>query len=136
MSTSNKVKQLEQRRERLISELLAAQAMIRGSFGMVHRNCGASNCWCAQAGGHPVNRINYSDEGRSRATAVRAEDVKWARQMIENCKRDLYRSTGIQIVIYLKPLFTKAQAHAMSAHRSEPMRQPLGKWHKEWYLLE
>ena len=87
MSTSNKIKQLEQRRERLISELLATQAMIRGSFGTVYRKCGASNCWCAQAGGHPVNRINYSDEGRSRTKAVRAEDVKWAKQMTENYKR-------------------------------------------------
>ena len=87
MSTSKKIKQLEQSRERLISELLVTQAMIRGSFGTVHRKCGASNCWCAQAGGHPVNRINYSDEGRSRTKAVRAEDVKWAKQMTENYKR-------------------------------------------------
>ena len=87
MSTSNKIKQLEQRSERLISELLATPAMIRGSFGTVHRKCGACNCWCAQADGHPVNRINYSDEGRSRTKVVRAEDVKWAKQMSKNYKR-------------------------------------------------
>ena len=34
-----------------------------------------------------MNRINYSDEGRSRTKAVRAEDVKWAKQMTENYKR-------------------------------------------------
>lgn len=87
MSTPNKIKQLEQRRERLISDLIATQAMIRGSFGTVHRKCGASNCWCAQGGGHPVDRINYSKEGRSRTKSVKSEDVKWAKQMTENYKR-------------------------------------------------
>ena len=87
MSTPNKIKQLEQRRERLIGELLKTQAMIRGSFGTVHRKCGASNCWCAQGSGHPVDRINYSDNGRSRTKAVKPEDVSWAKEMTENYKR-------------------------------------------------
>lgn len=87
MSTPNKIKQLEQRRERLIGELLKTQAMIRGSFGTVHRKCGASNCWCAQGIGHPVDRINYSDNGRSRTKAVKPEDVSWAKEMTENYKR-------------------------------------------------
>ena len=87
MSTPNKIKQLELRRERLIGELLNTQAMIRGSFGTVHRKCGASNCWCAQGSGHPVDRINYSDNGRSRTKAVKPEDVSWAKEMTENYKR-------------------------------------------------
>ena len=86
MSTSNNIKQLEQRSERLISELLATPTMIRGSFGTIHRKCGACNCCCVQAIGHPVDRINYSAEGRSRTKVVRAEDVKWAKQMSKNCK--------------------------------------------------
>lgn len=72
---------------RLIGELLKTQAMIRGSFGTVHRKCGASNCWCAQGSGHPVDRINYSDNGRSRTKAVKPEDVSWAKEMTENYKR-------------------------------------------------
>ena len=87
MSTPKKIEQLVQRRERVIGELIATQAMIRGSFGTVHRKCGASNCWCAQGGGHPVDRINYSEEGRSRTKAVKPEDIKWAKQMTENYKR-------------------------------------------------
>ena len=87
MSTPNKIKQLELRRVRLIGELLKTQAMIRGSFGTVHRKCGASNCWCAQGSGHPVDRINYSDNGRSRTKAVKPEDVSWAKEMTENYKR-------------------------------------------------
>ena len=88
MSIPNKIRKLEQRRERLIGELLKTQAMIRGSFGTVHRKCGAPNCWCAQgSSGHPLNRINYSKDGRSRTKAVKAQDVKWAREMTENYKR-------------------------------------------------
>ena len=87
MSTPSKIEKLERRRSRLIGELLKTQAMIRGSFGTVHRKCGASNCWCAEAGGHPVDRINYSEEGRSRTKAVKSEDVSWAREMTENYKR-------------------------------------------------
>ena len=87
MSIPSKIEKLERRRSRLIGELLKTQAMIRGSFGTVHRKCGASNCWCAEAGGHPVDRINYSEEGRSRTKAVKSEDVSWAREMTENYKR-------------------------------------------------
>lgn len=87
MSTPSKIEKLERRRYRLIGELLKTQAMIRGSFGTVHRKCGASNCWCAEAGGHPVDRINYSEQGRSRTKAVKSEDVRWAREMTENYKR-------------------------------------------------
>lgn len=87
MSTPNKIRQLEQRRERLIGELLKTQVMIRGSFSTVRRKCGGSNCWCAQGGGHPVDRISYSDDGRSRTKAIKPGDVSWAREMTENYKR-------------------------------------------------
>ena len=70
-----------------MGELLKTLAMIRGSFGTVHRKCGAPNCWCANQGGHPVDRINYSDNGRSRTKAIKPEDVEWAREMTENYKR-------------------------------------------------
>lgn len=87
MSTPNKIRKLEQSRERLLGELVATQAMIRGSFATVHRKCGAPNCWCAQGVGHPLNRINYTHEGRSRTKAVKLQDIEWATQMTENYKR-------------------------------------------------
>ncbi len=87
MSIPKKIRKLEQRRKRIIGELLKTQAMIRGSFGTVHRKCGAPNCWCAQGSGHPLNPINYSQDGRSRTNAVKAQDVEWAREMTENYKR-------------------------------------------------
>lgn len=34
-----------------------------------------------------MDRINYSDNGRSRTKAVKPEDVSWAKEMTENYKR-------------------------------------------------
>ena len=87
MSTPAKLRKLEKRRERLVDGLLKTHAMIRGSFGTEHRKCSAPNCWCAIQWGHPVDRIYYSDDGRSRTKAIKPEDVEWAREMTENYKR-------------------------------------------------
>jgi len=88
MSTPNRINKLEQRRSRLIGELLETQEMIRGSFSTVHRKCGASNCWCAtEEGGHPIDRINYSQDGRSRTKPIKPEDIRWAREMTGHYKR-------------------------------------------------
>lgn len=87
MFTPNAIKKLERQRSALIVQLLETQAMIRGSFGRVYRKCGSPNCWCAEGIGHPVDRINYSDGGRSRTKAISASDVEWAKQMTANYKR-------------------------------------------------
>lgn len=87
MSSTNKIRRLEQRRQALMERLLDTQSMIRGSFGSVHRKCGRANCWCSEGGGHPVNRINFSDEGRSRTKAIQTEDVDWAKSTTGNYKR-------------------------------------------------
>ena len=34
-----------------------------------------------------MDRINYSDEGRSRTKVIKAVDVDWAKQMTANYKR-------------------------------------------------
>jgi hypothetical protein len=88
MSTPNAIKTLEQKRVVILAELLEIETMIRGSFGRVYRKCGSSKCWCAtQEGGHPLDRINYSDDGRSRTKAISEHDVQWAKQMTDNYKR-------------------------------------------------
>lgn len=78
---------LEQRRRELIMQLLSNESMIRGSFGRVHRKCGRSNCWCVEGKGHPIDRINFSDGGRSRTKAIPEADIEWAKQVTANYKR-------------------------------------------------
>ena len=87
MSTSAKILKLEQQRRMLIQQLIDTQAMVRGSFGTAYRKCGNPNCWCAEGAGHPVNRITWSEEGRSRTKAIPDKDVDWAKQMADSYKR-------------------------------------------------
>lgn len=70
-----------------MEQLLDTRSMIRGRFGTVYRKCGRTNCWCAEGGGHPVDRINFSDEGRSRTKAVQTQDVDWAKTTTANYRR-------------------------------------------------
>ena len=87
MSTIKQLQALEKRRAVLIERLCQAQAMIKGSFSTSYRRCGQANCRCAEGKGHPMNRISYTDQGKSRTKLVRAEDIEWAKQMTEFYKR-------------------------------------------------
>jgi hypothetical protein len=87
MSTIKQLQALEKRRAVLIERLCQTQAMIKGSFSTSYRRCGQANCRCAEGKGHPMNRISYTDQGKSRTKLVRAEDIEWAKQMTEFYKR-------------------------------------------------
>ena len=87
MSTSKKILNLEQKRATLLERMCETQAMIRGSFSTSYRRCGRDNCWCADGDGHPMNRISFSDDGKSRTKVVSAEDIEWAKLMTESYQR-------------------------------------------------
>lgn len=87
MSTVKQIQNLENKRAMLIERLCQTQAMIKGSFSTSYRRCGQANCRCADGAGHPMNRISYTDKGKSRTKLVREEDIEWARQMTEVYKR-------------------------------------------------
>ncbi len=87
MSTPTTIKKLEQQRQALLLKLLETQAMIRGSFGVAYRKCGNPNCRCAQGAGHPMNRMTWSEGGRSRTKTILAKDVEWAKAMAGNYKQ-------------------------------------------------
>ncbi len=87
MSSQTRIQQLERQRQTLIKELVHTQQMIRGSFGTAYRKCGKPNCWCAQGTGHPINRITWTENARSRTQAIPAEDIAWIETMTHNYKR-------------------------------------------------
>lgn len=87
MSTAKQIHNLENKRAMLIERLCQTQAMIKGSFSTSYRRCGQANCRCADGVGHPMNRISYTDQGKSRTKLVRSDDIEWARQMTEVYKR-------------------------------------------------
>ena len=86
MSSETRIKQLERQRQALIQELLKSKPMIRGSFGTAYRKCGKPNCWCAEGVGHPVNRITWTENARSRTKAIPAKDTRWVATRAENYK--------------------------------------------------
>ncbi len=87
MSTAKQIHALEKKRAVLIKRLCETQAMIKGSFSTSYRRCGQANCRCAEGQGHPMNRISYTDQGKSRTKLVSLEDIEWAKQMTEIYKR-------------------------------------------------
>jgi len=87
VSTPHHIKQLEQQRQTLLTELLQTEQMIRGKFGVAYRRCGTPTCWCAQGEGHPVNRITWTEQAQSRTKAIPAEDIEWIKQRTETYRR-------------------------------------------------
>ena len=80
VSTPNQIRKLEQRRQALIEELLEAEQMLRGKFGIAYRRCGTPTCWCATGKGHPNTRITWTENAVSRTKSIPAQDIEWAKQ--------------------------------------------------------
>lgn len=87
MSTPPHIQQLDQQHQALVKELLNTEPMIRGSFGLAYRKCGKPSCWCAEGTGHPVKRITWTEQTRSRTQAIPADEVAWVEAMTDNYKR-------------------------------------------------
>ena len=77
MSTLQRIKNLQRRRDQLLNEALAFRLMIPGAFKVVYRKCGKPNCWCHDQPGHPLRRITWSEQGVSRTKAIPEQDVDW-----------------------------------------------------------
>lgn len=84
MSTLNKIKVLEQKRNQLINEILEIHLIIPGSYKVVYCKCGKDNCWCKNAAGHPFRRITWSENGFSKTKAIPEKDVDWIKEVTEN----------------------------------------------------
>lgn len=87
MTTMQRIKTLEERRQRIMEELLQLEQMLRGSFGVAYRRCGTPTCWCADSDGHPVNRITWTEHSVSRTKAIREEDIAWVKERTDNYRR-------------------------------------------------
>lgn len=71
----------------LIKSLTTDRLMIRGSFGVTHRRCGANNCWCRDGIGHPYRRITWLENGESRTKSITEEDISWIELVTNNYKK-------------------------------------------------
>lgn len=87
MSTPPHIAKLAQQHQARVKELLETEQMIRGSFGTAYRKCGKPSCWCAEGAGHPVTRMTWTEQARSRTKTIPAEEVAWVEAMTDNYKR-------------------------------------------------
>ena len=68
------VLQTERARQRYVQTLVAAGAMIVGSFVTLGRKCGKSSCHCVDGERHFSKFLSRSEAGKSRPIYVRSAD--------------------------------------------------------------
>jgi hypothetical protein len=69
-----RIVQTEQARRGQVKELLAADAMVAGSFVTLARGCGKATCRCARGEKHQGKYLSRSEGGRTRLVYVPAGD--------------------------------------------------------------
>jgi hypothetical protein len=78
------LRDLERQRTRILSDLLATRAILRGSYARIYTKCGKDNCWCKEGKGHPHSRITWSEDGQGFTRKVPSDQVDWVREMTES----------------------------------------------------
>ena len=60
--------------------------MIGGSFSIIYRRCGKPNCWCSnkEKQGHPLMRITFTEQRKSKTKAIPSNDEEWIKEMTDN----------------------------------------------------
>ena len=109
MSTHERIKQLQRRRNQLLREALAVHLMIPGAFKEVYRKCGKQNCWCRDQPGHLLRRITWSEQGVSRSKAIPKQDEAWIQRATSNYRE--FRIKRRQILELEKNLKALLDAH-------------------------
>ena len=82
-----KIRELEQRRQRILKELLEFDEMLRGSAAMVYTKCGRSNCWCKDGKGHPHTRITWSEKSKGYTRKIPEEELPWIKRVTDRYSR-------------------------------------------------
>ena len=82
----NSVKKVTQQIDQIANEMINISHMIGGSFGFAYRRCGKANCWCSNKDkpGHPIVRITFTEQRKSRSKAIPSKDKEWIKEMTDN----------------------------------------------------
>ena len=70
-----------------MATLLHIKAMIRGTFGKVHRKCGKPTCKCNEGKGHLSIRISWTEGSVSKTKAISKDDEAWTILMTHQYKQ-------------------------------------------------
>jgi hypothetical protein len=78
----------EEARDKHLQVLLETRlALMRGSFVVVGKKCGKSNCRCATGELHPTRYLSSSEEGRTRIRYVPTRDELRVREAADRYRR-------------------------------------------------
>ena len=83
MSSNEKINKLEKARALILKDLLELEEMIPGSYKSLFHKCGKPNCWCSEQeqGGHPFQRITWTEEGIAKTKTIPKDDVDWVKKV-------------------------------------------------------
>ena len=82
----NRIKNLTEEIDQIVNEMINISHMIGGSFSTAYRRCGKPNCWCNNKDkpGHPIVRITFTEQRKSRSKAIPSKDKEWIKEMTDN----------------------------------------------------
>ena len=82
----NSIKKVTQEIDQIANEMINISHMVGGSFGLAYRRCGRANCWCSNKDkpGHPIMRITFNEQRKSRTKAIPLKDKEWIKAMTDN----------------------------------------------------
>ena len=82
----NNIKKITKEIDQIVNEMISISHMIGGSFGTAYRRCGKPNCWCSnkEKPGHPLIRITFNEQKKSRSKAIPSKDKQWIKAMTDN----------------------------------------------------
>jgi hypothetical protein len=108
-----------------VSELLAIQWMLRGTFGTTFRRCGKPTCWCSDQIGHPYTRITWTENGHSNTKAIPDHDQHWIKRVTAAYR--IYRSKRRQLQdLQQKLKLLLDQFETQVIHKTQKQRDYLG----------
>lgn len=82
-----KVCRLDQRRHKLIQQVLRPRPMISGSLYQMRRRCGNPRCKCARGQLHASWYLSKRQEGRTKLTYIGRSAPEWLTQQARHYRR-------------------------------------------------
>lgn len=80
--------QMHTKQGRLLGVLLGTRPFVKGSFYLLGRRCGKSNCRCMKGKGlHKTYVLTYKAEGESKLEYLKGEDIDVLRGLVWRWKR-------------------------------------------------
>ncbi|HET54890.1 MAG TPA: hypothetical protein ENN33_06700 [Ignavibacteria bacterium] len=82
----NRIKNVSQQIDQIVNHMINISQMVGGSFGITYRRCGKPNCWCnnKEKPGHPLMRITFNEQKKSKSKTIPANDKEWIKEMTDN----------------------------------------------------